>query len=489
MEGSFKVVVILTILNWAGGCKTNYGWGEPCVFPYKFKGEIFFTCTVHIAPKKDGVVPMCPTKVDPRTLEAPTNASLWGLCDEECPMRSYLSNSKLQETLKSLSIFYPNLAQRYPLKYRSVLGEELMAMKITANSNRKRPILKPMVRLIANMHGNEVIGRELLVQLARVLVLGYEYDRRIKKIMDKVELHILPTMNPDGFNRAKEGECGGQNYQSGRWNENKVDLNRDFPAWYNLMHVHNKSGNYMNKLLKSKQPETKAVAKWMMDEPWLLGANLHDGAVVASYPWDHYVDERKSGDHFTDDDDVYRDITDQYASDHLTMKNSSVCKKYAYLGPTTNGAAWYPKNGTLKDFGHMMSPALEFVFELSCCKYPNDYFLPREFENNRESLLGFLERAMTGVRGLVLDLRGRPLPGAKVIFEKVSGGSAGKSVITSDRGEFWKILVPGKYRLTAVKDDCVQSGGMPVNISRLAARRGSRTVKLYVRRKFNCIRK
>jgi len=429
------------------------------------------------------VVPMCPTKVNPITLKVP-DESYWGVCDEDCPMKKYLSNSDLQKTLKNLTDDYPDLAQRYPLTRRSVLGEELTAMKITANPHRQRPTLKPMVRLIANMHGNEVIGRELLVQLARLLVLGYKYDTRIRKIMDKVELHILPTMNPDGFNRASEGECGGQNYASGRWNENKVDLNRDFPAWFNLMHIHNKSDSHMDKLLKSKQPETVAVSRWIMSEPWVLAANLHDGAVVASYPWDHYLNKEHRGDHFTADNDIFREISDKYASDHLTMKNSSVCQKYSYLGPTTNGAAWYPKNGTLKDFGYMMSPALEFVFELSCCKFPNDYFLPREFENNRESLLGFLESAMTGVRGIVLDLRGKPVPGAKVVFNK-NGKPAGKSVLTSDRGEFWKVLVPGKYRVTAIQSDCVQSGNMPVDVSSTS----SKTVKLVVRRKFNCIRK
>ena len=36
------------------------------------------------------------------------------------------------------------------------------------------------VRLVGNMHGNEVIGREVLLQLARFLVLGYTRDTRIR---------------------------------------------------------------------------------------------------------------------------------------------------------------------------------------------------------------------------------------------------------------------------------------------------------------------
>jgi len=39
------------------------------------------------------------------------------------------------------------------------------------------------------------------------------------------------------------------------------------------------------------------------------------------------------------------------------MTNESACAKYSYLGPTANGAAWYPKNGTLKVI-HFLFPFL-----------------------------------------------------------------------------------------------------------------------------------
>ena len=46
----------------------------------------------------------------------------------------------------------------------------------------------------------------------------------------------------------------------------------------------------------------------MLDEEgWLIGVNFHDGAVVASYPWDHYtviyVDHDDDDDDDNDDDD------------------------------------------------------------------------------------------------------------------------------------------------------------------------------------------
>jgi hypothetical protein len=38
--------------------------------------------------------------------------------------------------------------------------------------------------------------------------------------------------------------------------------------------------------LASRQPETQAIIKYVLDNPFVLGINFHDGSVVASYPFD-----------------------------------------------------------------------------------------------------------------------------------------------------------------------------------------------------------
>ena len=54
----------------------------------------------------------------------------------------------------------------------------------------------------------------------------------------------------------------------------------------------------------------------MLDEEgWLIGVNFHDGAVVASYPWDHYTviydddDDDNDDDEWEDSDDKDRMAT------------------------------------------------------------------------------------------------------------------------------------------------------------------------------------
>ncbi|XP_023325363.1 carboxypeptidase D isoform X2 [Eurytemora carolleeae] len=420
---------------------------------------------------------MCPLVVDLVSLEPSNQVKDWGKCNKDCPMRRYLSNRDIQDIISNLALSNPTLAQTYNLTHRSVLGEDLVAIRLTANADKPRPLLKPLVRLSANMHGNEVVGREILVELAKLLVHGYSLDTRIRNIMDNVEVHLLPTMNPDGFNRATIGSCGGQDFLSGRWNENKIDLNRNFPSWFQLQL--NKS---IQQILETKEPEVRAVANWILSESWILGANFHDGAVLATFPWDFYKGDQRIGDHITEDDEVNRYITGEYADKHLTMTNGSACAKYSYLGPTANGAAWYPKNGTLKDFGYIVGSGLEYVFELSCCKFPSTYFLPREFENNRESLLGFLEIALTGVRGQLLDTKGQPVPGANIDFTK-NEKLGGKPVTSNGRGEFWKILVPGKYSVLAESENCFKSDVLTIDVTSSSVK----TVELVLKKLPNCL--
>lgn len=83
---------------------------------------------------------------------------------------------------------------------------------------------KPDVKYVANIHGNEAVGKELLLHLVQYLVTSYATDPYIKWLLDNTRIHLLPSLNPDGYAVSKEGTCdGGQ----GRYifRNKKVSLN------------------------------------------------------------------------------------------------------------------------------------------------------------------------------------------------------------------------------------------------------------------------
>lgn len=117
--------------------------------------------------------------------------------------------------------------------------------------------------------------------------------------MDNTRIHIMPSMNPDGFEVAKEGACdGGQ----GRYNARGFDLNRNFPDYF-------KQNN------KRTQPETEAVKEWVSKIQFVLSGSLHGGALVASYPFDNTPNSRKLSVIF------YKTILFYYYTSYLCCKD------------------------------------------------------------------------------------------------------------------------------------------------------------------------
>ena len=61
-----------------------------------------------------------------------------------------------------------------------------------------------------------------------------------------------------------------------RENANGTDLNRNFPDFFEENDVH-------------REPETLAIMNWLTQYPFVLSANMHDGAVLANYPYDNFA--------------------------------------------------------------------------------------------------------------------------------------------------------------------------------------------------------
>ncbi|KAJ6938977.1 hypothetical protein NC651_005416 [Populus alba x Populus x berolinensis] len=79
---------------------------------------------------------------------------------------------------------------------------------------------EPAFEFIGNFHGDKPVGRELLLRLANCICDDYAKDSLARLIVENIHLHILPSMNPDGYFSRRRG------------NANNIDLKRDFPDQY-----------------------------------------------------------------------------------------------------------------------------------------------------------------------------------------------------------------------------------------------------------------
>ena len=74
----------------------------------------------------------------------------------------YTSYDEMERILEDLEMKYPDVAHRYSIGL-SEEGRQLWCLKITSDVKSTRATLKPLVKFVANIHGDETVGRELLL--------------------------------------------------------------------------------------------------------------------------------------------------------------------------------------------------------------------------------------------------------------------------------------------------------------------------------------
>ncbi|XP_055374956.1 carboxypeptidase D isoform X2 [Condylostylus longicornis] len=344
----------------------------------------------------------------------------------------YRSQNEIEDLFTRLEKYFPDIAKLFVIG-RSLQGQNLLVLKISRNIN-KRNLLIPMIKYIANMHGDETIGREMLIYLTEYLLFNDGKIPDVTKLIDTTDIYIMPTMNPDGFSISQEGSCNSLPGFVGRNNANGIDLNRDFPDRLDNSTID-----------RARQPETSAVINWITSNPFVLSANFHGGAVVASYPYDNSIKHRDCCiESVTPDNNMFKKMASTYSINHPIMRNGHNCND-SFNNGITNGAFWYELNGGMQDFNYAFTNCFELTIELSCCKYPYASVLPEEWKRNKRSLLEFIKLAHVGIKGLITDLNGYPIADAKLVVE----GLEGKPILSTDRGEYWRLLTPGQYKIQA----------------------------------------
>ncbi|XP_076855428.1 carboxypeptidase N catalytic chain [Brachyhypopomus gauderio] len=335
---------------------------------------------------------------------------------------------------------------------RSVEGRHLYVLEFSDNPSIHEP-LEPEFKYVGNMHGNEVLGRELLILLARFLCEEYQAgNQRITSLVHNTRIHILPSMNPDGYEVAAGQGPELNGYLVGRGNARDVDLNRNFPDLNGLMYYYEKNHGRNHHLPLPDnwelqvEPETLAVIKWMQNYNFVLSANLHGGAVVANYPFDRSRESRIRGKttySATPDDKIFQKLAKTYSYAHGWMHKGWNCGDYFEDG-ITNGASWYSLTKGMQDFNYLYTNCFEITLELSCDKFPPASALPREWLANREALVSYMEQVHHGIKGMIYDDNNNPIGNAEISVAGIN-----HDITSGSGGDYFRLLLPGTYTVTA----------------------------------------
>ncbi|XP_019950948.1 carboxypeptidase Z-like isoform X2 [Paralichthys olivaceus] len=378
----------------------------------------------------------------------------------------YHTNPQMISILKKTEEQCSSIARTYSIG-RSMEGRELLVIEFSNNPGQHE-LLEPEMKYIGNMHGNEVLGRQLLIYLAQYLCSEYLLgNERIQNLINTTRIHILPSMNPDGYEVAVSGhqdsnygdEEEGHRYDTwniGRNNAQNIDLNRNFPDLTSVVYSRRRQNTYRTDHVPIPDyywfgkvaPETYAVMKWIRSIPFVLSANFHGGDLVVSYPYDlskHPLERNLLSP--APDDQVFKFLARGYAESHERMSyenaNCGSSRDQSVKG-IVNGAQWSSIAGSMQDFNYLHTNCFEVTVELGCDRFPAEEELFIGWHENHEALLTFMELVHYGIKGIVQDEEGNGIKGARISLKGIR-----HDITTGETGEYWRLLSPGSHIVSA----------------------------------------
>ncbi|XP_026707360.1 inactive carboxypeptidase-like protein X2 [Athene cunicularia] len=366
------------------------------------------------------------------------------------------------ELMKTVNKMCPNITRIYNIG-KSNQGLKLYAVEISDNPG-EHEVGEPEFRYIAGAHGNEVLGRELILLLMQFMCQEYlAGNPRIVHLIEDTRIHLLPSVNPDGYDKAyKAGsELGG--WSLGRWTQDGIDINNNFPDLNSLLWESEDQKKSKRKVPNHHIPipdwylsenatvavETRAIIAWMEKIPFVLGGNLQGGELVVAYPYDMVRSMWKTQDYTpTPDDHVFRWLAYSYASTHRLMTDARrrAChtEDFQKEDGTVNGASWHTVAGSSEPGTLLIhhNSAQIFVFykyissttyciksrtELCVCHHLNDdgHNCSSNGKQMRVSVQTvFYWSGLTvvhrGIKGIVKDVHGKGIPNAVISVEGVN---------------------------------------------------------------------
>lgn len=334
----------------------------------------------------------------------------WNIRLDEKDNAGYPTYLEIQAKIQELAARFPRIMRLFSIG-KSVEGRDLWVIKISDNPELDE--LEPEVKYISSMHGNEITGRELMISLIEEIGVRYMAgDSEILRLVDNLEVYIMPSMNPDGSEYRQRG------------NARNVDLNRDFPDF---------STNDNQNVIQGRQPETVAVMNFQRSRQFVLSANFHGGAECVNYPWD------TTGATFPFEA-LIRDISLGYAGMVPYMRDST-----EFTDGITNGYEWYEVDGGMQDWSYHWHNDLQVTIELSDNKWPAYRRIPYYYETNRQALLAYLANATRGAGFVFAQEPG--VTGTVAIAQKNAAGAwIERGNYAFQGSEFFKVLDDGIYR-------------------------------------------
>ena len=332
---------------------------------------------------------------------------------------AYPTYQQYDSIMHKFALDFPELCKVYNLGTLQS-GRKILAVQLGDSVDVDQH--EPSFLYTSTMHGDETVGYIMSLRLIEYLLQNYNSDPQVKLLMDSIDIWINPLANPDGTYYTGNNSVNGAK----RYNENNVDINRNFPDPEDGLHP---DGNQY-------QQETQVFMSFADSVDFVMSANMHSGVEVVNYPWDTWAQLHA-------DDAWWVYVSKMFADTvHVNSPNGYMTM---FGSGYTNGFQWYSVWGSRQDYMNYYKHCREFTLELSGTKLLPENQLQAHWEYLKPSLLNYMQEVTYGLHGRVTDSITGFAVKAKV---KVLNHDVDSSLIyCSDSGYYHRPILAGNYNV------------------------------------------
>lgn len=303
----------------------------------------------------------------------------------------------------------------------SVNGRLILCCKISDNVHSDEA--EPEFFYSSTIHGNEILGYQMMLRMIDTLLHGYTTDTSLQRLINSTEIYINPLANPDGtYNRNDTTVVGAT-----RYNANFVDLNRNYPSEWSRWPI------------DVIQPENQQMIDYCHSHNFVMAANLHSGAEVLNYPWDSF----RSSQRLHADDNWWIEVCQRFVNQ--ARDSNPLAMSADFASGYTAGGDWYVIPNGRQDYMNYYNHTKELTIEISTEKLVPSYMLEHYWDIMYNPFINYIYEVHSGIHGFVTDSTGTPIAHAKITVEGRDKDSS--EVLTSPLGDFYRPIETGTYNI------------------------------------------
>jgi murein tripeptide amidase MpaA len=193
-----------------------------------------------------------------------------------------------------MNAFVEDLNKKYPEMTKiisigkSIGGKNLFGIIVHApNFNPK----KKAVHISGLTHAREFISGMVAQYVPYKLLNDYPTNPKVKKILNALNIIVIPSINPDGYTYA---------FTTNRmWRKNRnpntggcigVDLMRNYPEGYGVGASSSECAETYKGISPLSEAESKAMSAHLDNYPFVMGIDFHSYSQMVLRPWGYKQD-------------------------------------------------------------------------------------------------------------------------------------------------------------------------------------------------------